>query len=98
MTGPGRPTTEDIDGPDFLMMTEYLAGGDGRSLAAIINDALRTKKYPTLDNNLSTEAHEKRIRRTLDKLTKLYTPYQSWAEALRAHRGETAKILPFTRK
>jgi len=97
MTGPGRPMDEDIEGPDFLIITEYLLG-NGRGLERVISDALRSKKYPTLDNGETPEAHEKRIRRILDKLAKIHTPYQSWAEALRAHRGETAKILPFTRR
>ncbi|MCK1595493.1 hypothetical protein [Bradyrhizobium sp. 164] len=85
--GPGRPMDEMIDGPDALIIVEYLSDTTGRSLASIINDAIRNRGY-ALDSKATTASHEKRIRRVINKLVKVQ----------HASKRPSAKVLPFRRK
>ncbi len=80
--GPGRPIEEMIEGPYALIIFEYLSDGNRKSLARIINEAIRERGY-ALDKNKTTEAHEKSIRRIIEKLKKVHGKKLS------------AKILPF---
>jgi len=70
--GRGRPTKDKISGPDLVIIVEYLRDRTGRSLASIINAGI--KKGYSLDPLKTTEAHEKRIKRLLEKLKKIHLP------------------------
>lgn len=65
--GKGRPPKDHIDGPDALVIMEYLSDRTGRSLSSIIDVAIRERGY-ALDKTKTTAAHVKRIERIIKKL------------------------------
>lgn len=65
--GKGRPPKDQIDGPDALVIMEYLADRSGKTLAGIIDDGIRNHRY-ALDKTKTTASHVKRIERILEKL------------------------------
>ena len=71
--GRGRPTKNDIAGPDVRVILEYLNDRSGKSLASIIDVGIREKGY-ALDKNKTTAAHVKRIERVIEKLKKTHAP------------------------
>jgi hypothetical protein len=73
MRGRGRPAKDAVTGADALVIVHYLSDRTGRSLASIIDWAIRDKGFP-LDKNKTTAAHEKRIKRIIEKLKKVHAP------------------------
>jgi hypothetical protein len=71
--GRGRPTKDQIAGPDALIIAHYLSDRTGRSLASFIDWAIRDRGY-ALDKNKTTAAHVKRIERIIEKLKKTHAP------------------------
>ena len=71
--GRGRPTKDEIAGPDALVIVEYLGDRTGKSLASIIDSAIRDRGY-ALDGKKTTAAHVKRIERIIEKLKKTHAP------------------------
>ncbi|RXG85354.1 hypothetical protein [Bradyrhizobium zhanjiangense] len=65
--GKGRPTKDEIDGRDALVIMEYLSDRSGKSLASIIDTGIRERGY-ALDKTKTTAAHVKRIERIIEKL------------------------------
>ncbi len=71
--GRGRPQKDAIDGPDALVIMEYLSDTTGRSLANVIDAGIRERGFG-LDKTKTTASHVKRIERILNKLKKLRRP------------------------